>query len=66
MIDGLATATLAHIRRVGFDVLTRELGAVGTARFLQQFAARGHRDYTAERHAQVGQLSVADILVEEQ
>jgi len=36
------------IRERGIDALTKELGAVGTAYFLQQYG-RGVGDYTTER-----------------
>jgi len=35
-IDG-GKASIAELRRVGIDVLTKALGPVGIARFLQQF-----------------------------
>lgn len=40
--------TPAEIRRKGIEALSRELGVVGMARFLQQLEP-GHGDYTAER-----------------
>jgi hypothetical protein len=41
--------TLAEIRIAGLRALSRELGAVGLVRFLQQFET-GYGDYTADRH----------------
>lgn len=40
--------TFEEIRRRGIEALTRELGPVGMARFLQQFEA-GQGDYTRDR-----------------
>ena len=42
--------TFEEIRRRGIEALTRELGPVGMARFLQQFES-GQGDYTQERHS---------------
>jgi hypothetical protein len=39
---------LAEVSRRAIEVLCRELGAVDTVRFLNQFTT-GHGDYTAER-----------------
>lgn len=61
-IDG-SSATLAELRRVGLDALVKALGPVGMARFLQQFGS-GRGDYTAERHAILGNPTV-DELVDE-
>jgi hypothetical protein len=41
--------TLAEIRVAGLRALSRELGAVGLVRFLQQFET-GYGDYTVDRH----------------
>ena len=43
------TLTLEALRRAGLEALTRELGVVGMARFLQQFET-GWGDYSVERH----------------
>jgi hypothetical protein len=61
-IDG-SSATLAELRRVGLDALVKALGPVGMARFLQQFGS-GRGDYTAGRHAILGNPTV-DELVDE-
>lgn len=45
--------TLEEIRLVGLDALARELGPVGTVRFLQQFET-GYGDYSAERQQWLG------------
>ena len=41
--------TAEQIRQAGLDVLARELGPVGMARFMQQFE-NGKGDYSTERH----------------
>jgi len=40
--------TMEEIRRLGVEVLARELGPVGMVRFLRQFET-GHGDYTKDR-----------------
>jgi DNA-binding NarL/FixJ family response regulator len=42
--------TLDQIRRVGLEVLSRELGVVGMVRFLQ-LSEVGSGDYSVERHS---------------
>jgi hypothetical protein len=54
------TTTLNEIRLAGFRALSRELGPVGMARFLQPFET-GHGDYTRERHRWLGQYTVSDV-----
>ena len=54
------TASLEEIRILGLKALSRELGAVGLVRFLQQFEV-GYGDYTAERHTWLKERAVADI-----
>ena len=44
----MAALTPEALRIAGLDALRRDLGAVGMARFLQQFET-GSGDYTAER-----------------
>ena len=51
---------LTRIRQQGLDVLTRELGAVATARFFRQFE-NGDGDYTEEREALLKDVSIDDI-----
>ncbi len=41
--------TLAEIRQIGIEVLIRELGQVGTLRFLNQYES-GWGNYSQERH----------------
>lgn len=61
-IDG-GSATPAELRRVGLDALVKALGPIGMARFLQQFDP-GHGDYTAERHAILGDPTVDELMDE--
>ena len=51
------TPTLEALRRAGLEALTRELGPVGMARFLQQFEI-GWGDYSVERHQWLAQDNV--------
>ena len=55
-----ATMTLEQVRITGLRALSRDLGPVGLVRFLQQFET-GYGDYTAERHAWLGEGTVRDI-----
>jgi hypothetical protein len=55
------TLTLEQIRLTGLKALSRDLGAVGLIRFLQQFET-GYGDYTAERHLWLGEQTVQDIV----
>lgn len=55
-----ATMTLEQIRLTGLRALSRDLGAVGLVRFLQQFET-GYGDYTAERHLWLGEVSVDEV-----
>lgn len=58
-----AAMTLEQIRLIGLRALSRDLGPVGLARFLQQFET-GQGDYTAERHRWLGERSVQDLAQE--
>ena len=58
-----STMTLEQIRLTGLEALSRELGAVGLVRFLQQYET-GSGDYTAERHQWLGHHTVRDIAQE--
>ncbi|GHU65225.1 hypothetical protein AGMMS49983_12570 [Clostridia bacterium] len=51
------------IRRLGVDVLTKELGPDGMAYFIQQFD-RGEGDYTAERGKWLDDMTVEDAMKE--
>jgi hypothetical protein len=57
------TMSLEEIRVRGLKALSRELGAVGLVRFLQQFEV-GYGDYTAERHTWLKERTVSDIAEE--
>jgi len=52
---------LTRIRQQGLDVLTKELGAVATARFFRQFE-NGDGDYTEEREDILKDVSIDDII----
>ena len=52
---------LAAIREKGFNVLTKELGASGTALFIRQFEA-GSGDYTKEREELLKDVTIDDIV----
>lgn len=52
---------LSLIRQKGFEVLTRELGAAATVRFLRQFE-NGDGDYTQERESLLQDVTVDDII----
>ena len=54
------TLTSEALRRAGLEALTRELGAVGMARFLQQFET-GWGDYSVERHQWLDQEDVQTL-----
>ena len=43
-----------------YDVISRELGLTGYARFLRTFCS-GPGDYTADRHQWLGHLTVEEI-----
>jgi hypothetical protein len=53
--------TLEQIREIGLRSLLRDLGTVGLIRFLQQFET-GSGDYTRERHAWLGNLSLDELV----
>jgi len=52
---------LKEIRQRGLDVLTKELGATATVRFLRQFED-GYGDYTEEREELLKNVSIDDIV----
>jgi len=52
--------TLYEIRTIGFEALLRELGPVGTIRFIQQYET-GSGDYTRDRRKALPKKSVKDI-----
>ena len=51
------------IRKLGIEVLTKELGAVGMAYFIQQFD-RGEGNYTAEREKLLANITMDNALHE--
>lgn len=51
---------LHEINRDGHAALVRELGVVGTLRFLSQFTT-GRGDYTAEREAFLGEETLDEL-----
>ncbi|MDR1966128.1 MAG: hypothetical protein LBQ36_05420 [Synergistaceae bacterium] len=51
------------IRKMGIEALTKELGPVGMAYFIQQFD-RGEGDYTAERERLIADVTMEDALRE--
>lgn len=55
--------TPAEIRRVGLDVLARELGPAGMLRFLEQFEI-GAGDYSVERHRWLDGVDVETLAQE--
>ena len=58
-----ATITLEQVRLTGLRALSRDLGPVGLARFLQQFET-GYGDYTTERRLWLGERTVLDFAQE--
>lgn len=54
---------LSELTERAIHVLSREIGAANTMRFLGQFAT-GSGNYTEEREALLGNLSLDDILHE--
>lgn len=54
---------LRQIRKVGIEVLNRELGPVATIRFLQQYET-GKGDYSTERHEWIDKVTIEDIAEE--
>lgn len=55
------TRPLAEVTERAISALVRELGVADTARFLQQFGT-GYGDYTAEREALFGHLSLDEVI----
>jgi hypothetical protein len=54
---------LEELTDQAMDLLCRELGVVNTLKFLRQFA-RGTGDYTRDRDALIGHLTVEEIFAE--
>ncbi len=57
------TMTLEQIRRAGLAALLRDLGPVGTIRFLQQFET-GAGDYSRDRHQWLDGLDIEAVIEE--
>jgi hypothetical protein len=57
------TLSLYELRQEGWKALTERLGISGAMRFLMQYDP-GHGDYTEERRALFGDLSIDDVLGE--
>jgi hypothetical protein len=55
-----ANAPLAEVTTVALRVLIQEMGAVNTARFLNQFTT-GYGDYTKDKERLFGTMTVDDI-----
>ena len=53
--------TAVEVNAAGLDALIQTLGVADAARFLQQYGP-GLGDYTAERDALLGDLSMEDVL----
>jgi hypothetical protein len=51
------------IRKMGIEALTKELGPVGMAYFIQQFD-RGEGDYTSERERLLSGVTMEEVLRE--
>jgi hypothetical protein len=59
MID-VSKLTQAQIRQLGIEALTKALGPIGMARFMQQFEM-GSGDYTRDRDQILGDPTVEEI-----
>lgn len=59
----LATRPLYDITEQAIELLAREIGVVDTVRFLGQFS-KGYGNYTEEREALFGGLTLEGILAE--
>lgn len=56
-------ASVAQITATAVSLLSRELGPVNTARFINQFT-NGSGDYTKDRDAILGNRTVEEIVAE--
>jgi hypothetical protein len=54
---------LAEINQTAIRLLCQEMGVVNTIRFLNQFTV-GYGNYTTERDALFGNVTVADVVAE--
>jgi hypothetical protein len=57
------TKPLTEITRRAIEILMREIGIADTIRFINQFTT-GSGDYTTERDAMIGDLTLDQILSE--
>jgi hypothetical protein len=57
------TKPLAYITQEAIGVLCREIGIVNTIRFINQFTV-GYGNYTEEREALFGEMSMDEIVAE--
>ena len=60
MIENIELTPLPKLRKKGFDVLVRELGAADALRFLSMYE-EGRGDFTKERQAWVDSMSIEEI-----
>jgi len=56
----VAVETMAEIRLAGIEALVRQLGVVGTIRFLQ-YENKGYGDYSRDRHRWLGNPELNQI-----
>lgn len=59
----VTTMPLSEITRAAIHLLCQEMGVVNTARFINQFTT-GYGNYTEERDALFGELTVDAIVTE--
>jgi hypothetical protein len=59
----VTTRPLAEITQDAIGILCREMGVVNTLRFVNQFTT-GYGDYTKEREALFGDMSLEEIIAE--
>lgn len=57
----LTKQDLDIIRKRGIDILTKELGPVGMAYFIQQYD-KGDGDYTKERQEMFKNISIDEVI----
>ncbi len=55
--------SLAELTKRAIEVLYRELGAADALRFINQFSS-GYGNYTVEREALIGPLTLDEILLQ--
>ena len=59
-MEAIEPTNLNQIRRLGFEILNKELGPVAMVRFLQQFES-GQGNYTEERHQWLDSLYIDNV-----